>query len=118
MQHADRMPVRMLAIYYDDPASVAEADLRSMACMSCLADVELPEGFSRQTLMGGEYAVLRHKGPYADLASAYQWLYGVWLPQSGRLPADQPCFEEYLNNPREVAPAELLTDIYVPLAPA
>lgn len=118
MQHADRMPVRMLAIYYHDPSSVAEADLRSMACMSGLADVELPEGFSRQTLPGGEYAVLRHKGPYANLAGTYQWFFGVWLPQSGRLPADQPCYEEYLNNPRDVTPAELLTDIYVPLAPA
>ncbi len=118
MQHAERMPVRMLGIYFDDPSCVAEANLRSMACLSGLEDVALPEGFSRQTLVAGDYAVLRHKGPYSDMASAYQWLYGVWLPQSGRLPADQPCFEEYLNNPRDVAPTELLTDIFVPLQPA
>jgi AraC family transcriptional regulator len=46
---------------------------------------------------------------------AYDWLYGQWLPQSGRLPADAPCVEEYLNNPRTTAPTELLSDIYLPL---
>jgi AraC family transcriptional regulator len=31
-------------------------------------------------------------------------------------PADRPCFEEYLNNPKELPPAEWRTDICVPLA--
>ena len=45
-----------------------------------------------------------------------RWLYKEWLPQSGEEPADRPCFEEYLNNPRELPPAEWLTDICLPLA--
>ena len=64
---------------------------------------------------GGRHAVLRHKGPYATMRSAYQWFFGAWLTQSGEEVADAPVFEEYLNNPREIAPAELLTDIYLPL---
>jgi len=63
-----------------------------------------------------ECAVLRHRGPYATMRSAYQWLYGHWLVQSGREAADAPVFEEYLNNPRDTAPADLLTDICLPLA--
>jgi AraC family transcriptional regulator len=66
-------------------------------------------------IAAGSYAVLRHKGPYADMHAAYQWLYGVWLAQSGREVADGPVFEEYLNNPRETAPSELLTDICLPV---
>ena len=46
---------------------------------------------------------------------AYEWLYGTWLPQSGRDPGDAPCLEEYLNSPRDTAPTELLSDIYLPL---
>ncbi|MNL82318.1 Bacterial transcription activator, effector binding domain [compost metagenome] len=46
---------------------------------------------------------------------AYQWLYGTWLPQSGREVRDSLMFEKYLNNPREVPPTELLSEIYLPL---
>ncbi len=60
--------------------------------------------------------MLRHKGPYADMHKAYQWLYAEWLPKSGRQLRDSVMLEEYLNNPRDVPPTELLTDIYMPLA--
>jgi AraC family transcriptional regulator len=40
---------------------------------------------------------------------------GVWLPQSGYEPNDDPILETYLNNPQHVAPADLMTDIHLPL---
>ena len=112
---AIRPDVRSVAIFYDDPTSVPETQLRSRAgvVMSVPATVEPP--FEHTPIAGGEYAVLRHKGPYADMKAAYDWLFGTWLPQSGREPADAPCIEEYLNNPRDTAPTELLTDICLPL---
>jgi AraC family transcriptional regulator len=112
--------MKSYGIYFSDPDSIPEAELQSAACAQVTAgsDLELSYGIERKTIAAGEYAVLRHKGPYADMRSAYQWLYGTWLPASGREVADQPCFEDYLNNPREVAPADLLTDIYLPLKPA
>lgn len=30
---------------------------------------------------------------------ALQWLYGVWLPRSGYVPADHPCFEAWIGRP-------------------
>jgi AraC family transcriptional regulator len=30
---------------------------------------------------------------------ALQWLYGTWLPQSGFVPDDQPCFEAWMGRP-------------------
>jgi AraC family transcriptional regulator len=47
--------------------------------------------------------------------AAYDWLYGQWLPSSGREAADAPVFEDYLNSPRDTLPTELRTDIYLPL---
>jgi AraC family transcriptional regulator len=67
-------------------------------------------------LAGGRHAVFVHKGPYAELESAYRWAYKQWLPQSGEEPADRPCFEEYLNDCRALPPAEWLTAICLPLA--
>ncbi len=115
--HAIQSGLRQIAIYYDDPSAVPESDLRSRAGV-IFADpgnmpVETP--FDETELRGGRYAVLRHKGPYGELARAYQWLYGQWLPQSGEEAADEPVFEEYRNTPQNTAPPDLLTDICMPL---
>lgn len=106
----------MKGMYYSDPTSVPEAELRSAAAI-ILPDDDFPVAapLERAELRGGDYAVLRYKGPYSDMRPAYDWLYGEWLMQSGREAADAPCFEDYLNNPREVAASELLTDICLPL---
>lgn len=64
---------------------------------------------------GAACRILRHKGPYASLHSVYHWLYEEWLMHSGREAANQPVIGEYLNNPRKVAPTELMTNVYLPL---
>ncbi|MDR7307250.1 AraC family transcriptional regulator [Rhodoferax saidenbachensis] len=95
--------------------AVPEAQLRSWAGLSVPADASAAAPLQPMTLGGCTCAVLRHRGPYATMGAAYQWLYGQWLVQSGHAALDQPVFEEYLNNPRDTAPADLLTDIYLPL---
>ncbi|HTD03059.1 AraC family transcriptional regulator [Undibacterium sp.] len=113
-----RPGMRSIGIYLDDPFSVEEARLRSKAGV-VFADAPSSDAvqppLAASQIAGGTYAVLRYKGPYADMRAAYQWLYGEWLVQSGKDAADAPVFEEYLNNPRDTAPTELLTDIYLPL---
>jgi AraC family transcriptional regulator len=104
----------MAAIYYDDPDSVPAADLRSYAGGE-FHGAEIPEGLEERHLAGGKVAVLTYKGPYAGISAAYHSLFGNWLPGSGEEPAEAPCYELYLNNPREVAPEELLTEICLPL---
>jgi len=112
-----RPETRWLAVYLDDPFAVPEAQLQSRAGLSLPADMAATAAAPLElfSLGGGRCAVLRHQGPYASMRSAYQWLYGQWLIASGHAAADLPVFEEYLNNPRDTAPAELLTDIYLPL---
>lgn len=106
----------MIGVYLDDPDIVPAEQLRSIACVTGSADVPAEAPFERRRIDSGDYAVLRHKGPYADMYKAYQWLYAEWLPKSGRQLKDSIMFEEYLNNPREVPPTELMTDIHMPLA--
>ena len=106
---------RAFGIFYDDPMAVPEAELRSRACVVVKAAVAVEAPVLQADIPGGRCAVLRHRGPYATMRAAYQWLYGPWLMQSGEEPADAPVFEEYLNNPRDTAPNDLLTDIYLPL---
>ncbi len=106
----------MIGVFLDDPAAVPKADLRS------LAGVEVPPDFlpmaplEARTLPGGMQAVLTYAGPYAGLPAAYDQLYGIWLPQSGHLPDNQPSFEVYLNSPMNTSPEKLITELHLPLA--
>jgi AraC family transcriptional regulator len=106
---------RSFGIYYDDPAAVEKDQLRSDACFEVDANFVAQDGVRITHTPGGRCAIYLHTGPYSDLHHAYQWLYGVWLPESGEEPADAPPFEEYLNDPRQVAPHELQTAICLPL---
>lgn len=106
---------RMLAVFHDDPDLVPVENLRSRACSPVADGIALAPPIEETVVRGGLYARLRYRGPYADMKGAYRWLLGVWLPRSGHEPDDAPVFEAYLNTPQQVAPAELLTDIHLPL---
>ncbi|WP_425041251.1 AraC family transcriptional regulator [Primorskyibacter sp. S187A] len=107
----------MVAVFYDDPSTVAEADLRSHAGVCVGEAFEMPDALEDVLLPGGPHAELIFKGPYAGLPAAYDDLYGRWFPQSGRLPGAAASYEVYLNSPMDTEPAELLTKICAPLAP-
>jgi len=107
---------KMVGVYYDSPADVKPADLRSHAGFEALEDMALAAPLEEVRLPAGRHAVLTFKGPYAGLAAAYDQLFGVWLPSSGEAPADSPVFEVYLNTPMDTAPEDLLTEICLPLA--
>lgn len=111
-----RPDTRWLAQYLDDPLAFPEAQLNARAGFSLPSVAQVAPPLHRFTLGGTPCAVLRYRGPYPNMRDAYQWLYGTWLIASGHRVADQPVFEEYLNNPRDAAPADLLTDICLPLA--
>lgn len=111
---------QMIGVYYDDPDAVPLAEQRSFAGLTTenpeALQSHLANGVRLEALRAGPVARLRHKGPYAELHTAYKRLYGEWLPASGRAPADAAPFEIYLNSPHDTAPSDLLTDVYLPLA--
>lgn len=109
---------KLVAVYFDDSTVTPPHQQRSLAGLSAPEDApaEAPPLIELR-LAGGDYAVLRHLGPYAELGASYTYLLGKWLPNSGRETADRPCYEIYLNTPMDTAPKDLATDIYLPLAP-
>ena len=104
----------MTAVFYDNPETVPVDKLRALAgAMPTRGDT--PEGLTCHDVPAGCMAVLTFKGHYAGLPAAYQDFYGRWVTQSGEEPADVPSFETYLNDPRNTAPEDLLTEICMPL---
>jgi len=65
-------------------------------------------------LPGATMAKTTHKGPYEECGQAYERLF-IWLDENGRK-LTGPIREAYLNDPREVAPQEILTVIYAPIS--
>ncbi|MEP2706631.1 MAG: GyrI-like domain-containing protein [Roseibium sp.] len=106
----------LFVIYHDPPESRPDAELRSHVAVSIRNTFpNVLEGLEYFDVSGGKYAVLEHTGPYQTLNSAYEWLYGHWLPDSGLEPKDAPPLEVYINDPRTTPSAQLRTDIRLPL---
>ncbi len=108
---------KMFGLAYDDPDKVPADELRYDACLAFTGDdpvVEQP--FEVKELPAGEHATALHKGPYENLRTTYESVFGEWLPQSGRTPSAGPCVEVYLNNPESTSPEDLLTEVCIPLA--
>jgi AraC family transcriptional regulator len=108
-----------LGIYHDDPEATPVDKLRSHACFVIDRVPErLPEGCEVLSLDAGEFAIGVHRGSYRTLGQSYGWLFGQWLPSSGREPANAPCHELYVNDARTTPEEELITHICLPLVPA
>jgi AraC family transcriptional regulator len=64
-------------------------------------------------LPGGKMAKIVHKGPYEECGPIYEKLFAWLAAQGKRIVA--PIREVYLNDPHEVPPEEILTEIYAPI---
>jgi AraC family transcriptional regulator len=64
-------------------------------------------------LPGGQMAKIMHYGPYDQCKPTYDKLF-IWIAENGKT-ITGPIREIYLNDPREVKPEEILTEICVPI---
>ncbi len=76
-------------------------------------DVEDTEEIKCYELPGGTMAKAAHKGPYEECGAAYEKLFS-WIAANGKN-ITGPTREVYLNDPRQVPPEEILTEIYAPV---
>lgn len=70
--------------------------LRSFEKWACaeVSDFDaLPAGMEGFTLPGGLYAVFLHKGAAPTAARTFQYIFGIWLPNSGYTLDHRPHFE-------------------------
>lgn len=74
---------------------------------------EAPEGLDLTTIPAGEVATAKHIGPYDKLEDTYVKLMS-FIAEQGR-DKDSWMYEWYLNDPAEVSPEELVTEVMIPL---
>ncbi len=115
VQKKMRPDSEFIGICYDDPDVTDSNNVRMDVCMTVGDDFVSGEGVDKQQIDSGDYAVLIHHGSYDGLHDSYRWLYGEWLPGSGREAQLRPSLEIYHNSPENTAPEDLVTEIRVPL---
>ena len=99
----------------DDPGETPEQQCRFDCCVDLGADAKGADTFREKELGGGDFAVVRHVGPYEGLEQKYDYLYGPWLASSGYELREQTLFNHYLQDPETVPPEEWQTDVYLPV---
>ncbi|MBW6467434.1 MAG: effector binding domain-containing protein [Brevefilum sp.] len=75
---------------------------------------DIPAGFVVRQVPDYTYAVFAHRGDLASLGKTYEYIYEVWLPQSGYQLAAKIDFEYYDQDFKDFAPDSVFY-IYVPV---
>jgi AraC family transcriptional regulator len=87
-----------LGYMWDEPEIVALADCRYDVAL--VVDAACHDGaVGRYDFPAMRVAEIEVRGPIELEMRALEHLYDVWLPTSGYLPADQPCFESWSGLP-------------------
>ena len=74
------------------------------------------EGVVAKVISSSQCAVVRRLGS-RRFNAAPDWLGRVWLPRSGDSLGAHPTFFHYVNVGPDVTEEEMVTDVYLPLAP-
>lgn len=109
---------KVMAVYHDDPKITDEDKLRTSACISIPEKTEVEGEVGKMAIKAGKYAVAHFEiEDTTEYEKAWNLVYGAWLPDSGYQPADGPCYELYLNNPKEHPEGHHIVDICIPVEP-
>lgn len=107
----------MLTVYHDDPDITKEEESRISLCLTVPENTEVDGEVEKMIISGGKYAI----GHFLIAADQYQdaWnkIFMDWLPESAYQADCRPCFEIYLNNPKEHPEKKHQVDIYIPIKP-
>ena len=106
---------RAVAVFYDDPDTVAEADLRSIAGVIVPPNADIGD-LEESSLPAGRYLRAEFIGEFVGLPEAWRAMYSTHIPKGGHELRDGACFEIYVTEHGEVPPEEMRTDLYVPIA--
>jgi AraC family transcriptional regulator len=114
----DRPETHYLIVYHDNPEIAEEDTLRVSVCLTVDNTVEAEGEIGVMEIPPGKYVFARFEVTTKEYQNAWDWVYGEWLPSSGFLPDDRPCFEFYpTNNENQKTDETVAVDICVPIKP-
>jgi AraC family transcriptional regulator len=103
----------MVGVYYNAPGQVKPEDLSWEVGFPVADTAAVQPPLEKKVWKPTTVAVAVHKGPYSKTSETLERLM-AWIGSQGRV-VDGPVLERYLNNPMQVKPEELLTEIWIPI---
>lgn len=103
---------RFLVMYHDDPNISTGDNLRMSLCLAIPPETKVSGEIGKMEIESARYAIARFELTGPEFTQAWDWLYAVWLPSSGYLPDDKPCFEMYTESPKD---GNYIIDICIPV---
>ncbi|MGM1044993.1 MAG: AraC family transcriptional regulator [Bacillota bacterium] len=94
------------------PDITDESDFTYTACIEVYDFNNIPNGMTIKTVQCSKYAVFTHRGSLNDLKKTYNYIYGVWLPESGHELAELDTMEYY---DYRASGSDSEFDIYIPV---
>ena len=105
---------KYLILYHDNPKVALNDKLRMSLCVTIPPETQVDGEIGKMELEAAKYVVARFELTPQDFKTAWEWLYGEWLPNSGYQPDDKPYFETY---PEEPKGNKFIVDFCVPVKP-
>jgi len=103
----------MVAVYYSILTTADSPDL-SWEVGFIVTEQTMPQApLVKKVWSHTPIATATHVGPYQKLGETIEKL-AAWIDSQGYA-ADKPLLERYLNNPMQVKPEELRTEIWIPV---
>lgn len=113
-QHAEITEHAWYGYMWDDPSVVEPKDCRYDVAVEA-GDFEPHGEVGRFEFPPMRVASLSIRGGIDLEMRAFDWLYRTWLPNSGYVPGDQPCFEAWVGKPFAHGTEHFELDIHLPL---
>ncbi len=85
-----------LNLYHDNPEITESGKLRVMVAVPIPDRVEASDTVGITTLSGGTYATCRFLLKKDEFVAAWEWMFAIWLKDSGYELDDRELFERYL----------------------
>ncbi|MEW5953417.1 MAG: AraC family transcriptional regulator [Bacillota bacterium] len=108
---------KSIIIYHDNPEVTEEEKLRVSVCITVPPDTTVTGEIGKMVIPAGRYALARFELGEKEYQEAWDWVFGSWLPESGYLPDDRPCFEMYHNDSQTHPEGKAIVDICIPVKP-
>ena len=83
-------------ICYNVPGTKSHPDeFCYLACVQVKNTDKIPKGMISKTIKAGKYACFTHKGPIENFEHTMKYIFGSWLPKSGKTLRKAPDIEVY-----------------------
>jgi len=103
----------IIGVYYNDPREVKPDDLKWGVGFIVSKDIKVKEPLKMGEFNGKTAAYYLYTRPYEKMDNAYETIFKFTNDKGYEV--IWPVFDQYLNNPKQVKPEELKTQIIIPL---